>query len=99
MLLTQKMFLTQIFFESFLYILRANIFGRVKFVTDSNEHKAFGSTREKLTFAMRECCLLLLCATVVIAATVAHVGLFLLLLLSCVRTPIAFTPERIVVGF
>ena len=43
---------------------------------NSNEHQAYGKTREKLTFAMRKCCLLLLCATVVIAATLAHVGLF-----------------------
>ena len=49
---------------------------RVNFVTDSNEHKAYGITREKLTFALRECCLLLLCAPEVIAATLAHVGLF-----------------------
>ena len=53
----------------------------VKFVTDSydsNEHKANGNTREKQTFALRVCCLLLICATVVIAATLAHVGLLLL---------------------
>jgi hypothetical protein len=31
--------------------------------------------REKLIFALKECCLLVLCATVVIAATRAHMGL------------------------
>ena len=40
----------------------------------SNE--AYGSNREKLTFALKECCLLLLCAQLLIAATRAHVGLF-----------------------
>ena len=48
---------------------------RVHVVIESNEHQAYGSTREKLTFALKECCLLLSCATVVIAATLAHVGL------------------------
>ena len=34
-----------------------------------------GSTQEKLSFALKEFYLLLSCATVVIAATLAHVGL------------------------
>ena len=50
--------------------------GETQFFVDSKEHQAYGSTREKLTFALRKCCLLLLFATVVIAATLAHVGLF-----------------------
>ena len=53
---------------------------RVKFVIDSIEHQAYGSTKEKSTFALRNCCLLLLCATLVISATLAHLGLFLILL-------------------
>ena len=40
----------------------------------------YSSTREKQIFAWRECCLILLCAPVVIAATLAHVGLFNLVL-------------------
>ena len=35
-----------------------------------------------LTFALKECCLLLLCATVVIAATLAHLGLFSIVYIS-----------------
>ena len=50
---------------------------KVNFVIDCNEHQAQGSKRQKLTFALTESCLLVLCATVVIAATLAHVGLFL----------------------
>jgi hypothetical protein len=48
---------------------------KVNFVIDCNEHQAQGSKRQKLTFALTESCLLVLCATVVIAATRAHVGL------------------------
>ena len=43
---------------------------------ESNKHQAYGSTRKKLTLALKECFLLLFCAKVVIAATRAHVGLF-----------------------
>ena len=50
---------------------------RVNFAIDSNEHHAYGSTREMLTFALKEICLLLLCVTEDITATRAHVGLFL----------------------
>ena len=51
------------------------VWQRDNFVIDSNEHQAQVSTGEMLTFALKECCLLLLCSTVVIAATHAHVGL------------------------
>ena len=51
------------------HIKRILFSSQVKFVIDSNEHQEYGSTREKLTFALRECCLLLLCATVVLTAT------------------------------
>ena len=61
-------------FPSTLFLVH-KLFGRVKFVTDSHEHQVYGTTRENLTFALRGCCLFLLYATVVIAATLAHVGL------------------------
>ena len=47
----------------------------VNSVKDSNEHQAYGSKRVKMTFALKEYCLFLLCATVVIAPTRAYVGL------------------------
>ena len=45
----------------------------------SYEHHVYGSTREKLIFILKECCLFLLCTKVVVAATRAHVGLFVFL--------------------
>ena len=45
-------------------------------VKDSNQHQAEGSTRKKFTFALRQSCLLLFCAKVVIAATIPHVGFY-----------------------
>ena len=45
---------------------------------EGNEHQTIGSKRVKLTFALKEYCLFLLCATVVIAATRANVGLLVL---------------------
>ena len=48
----------------------------VNSVKDGNEHQVYGSKRVKMTFALKEYCLFLLCATVVIAANHAHVGLF-----------------------
>ena len=47
----------------------------VNYVKDGNQHQAIGSGRVKLTFALKEYCSILLCSTVVIAATHAHVGL------------------------
>ena len=49
------------------------------FDNDSKERQASGSIRKMLNLALKECCLLVLCATVIIAATRAYVGLFLLL--------------------
>ena len=49
----------------------------VNYVIYNDEHQAKDCAREKLTFAMTECCLILFCATVVIAGTRAYVGLFL----------------------
>ena len=43
----------------------------------SYDHHVYGSTREKLIFALEECCLFLLCTKVIVAATCAHVGLFI----------------------
>ena len=48
---------------------------------EGEEHQAYGSKREKLTFALKEFCLFMLRATVVIAATRADVGLFVLVTL------------------
>ena len=38
-----------------------------------------------LTFVLKECCLLLLCTKVVIAATRAHVGLLIYVIHGCVE--------------
>ena len=40
---------------------------------EKNEHQAYGSTQDKLNFALKECFLLLFCTQVVVPATRAHI--------------------------
>jgi hypothetical protein len=49
---------------------------KVNSVIHYNAHQAKGNKQKKLTIALTESCVLVLCARVIIAATHANVGLF-----------------------